>query len=83
MDNSDSLINLVRKGMRQTVIQWFSEREMSSEEILQELESLLIEIGDLWEKEEIPLTTVYIASKIAEELTDTLLHPADTSEEKI
>ncbi|MHA1908265.1 MAG: cobalamin B12-binding domain-containing protein [Candidatus Thorarchaeota archaeon] len=82
MDNSDSLVGLIRKGMRQTVIQWFTERQLSSEEILKVLEDMLVEIGDLWEKDEIPLTTVYIASKIAEELSETLLRPSDVEDQK-
>lgn len=69
------LVDLFRTGLKDSVNKWFEEANLCTEEELKVFEVVLNRIGDLWEKEEIPLTSVYVASKIAEELAKTRLRP--------
>jgi len=74
-DEMRRLVDLFRKGLKASVTEWFEEASLPTEEKLRVFELVLVRIGELWEKEEIPLTSVYVSSKIAEDLAYTHLRP--------
>ena len=65
------LTNLFRMGLTDSVSQWFVDNLKSSSEKAQVLEQVLINLGELWERGEVPLTSLYVSSKIAEHLVTT------------
>ncbi len=67
------LTNLFRMGLTDSVSRWFAENLKTSSDKTRVLEIVLANLGELWEKGEIPLTSLYVSSKIAEHLVTTLI----------
>ncbi len=76
------LFHLFRNGLRQSVVQWFTDANLLPAETLSVIENLLRDIGNAWVQGEIPLTTIYVTAKISEEITAMLSYSSGKGVEK-
>ncbi len=58
----------LRRGLRDKVIAWFESQQLSRQETVIMIERVLNELDILWMKNEVPLTVIYLASRIIEDL---------------
>ncbi|MFW9994220.1 MAG: B12-binding domain-containing protein [Candidatus Odinarchaeota archaeon] len=64
----EELITFYKNGLRESILEWIDRKNLSSRSLLSLIESVLDDVGKLWDKGEIALIQVYIASKITEEI---------------
>jgi methanogenic corrinoid protein MtbC1 len=62
------LTNLFRMGLTDSVSKWFNDNANTQSEKSRVLEKVLFNLGVLWQRGDIPLTALYVSSKIAEHL---------------
>lgn len=76
------LTNLFQMGLTDSVSRWFADNLKASSDKTRVLEIVLVNLGELWEKGEIPLTSLYVSSKIAEHLVTTQIESGSSLSEK-
>lgn len=81
-DEYRKLLHLFRNGLRQSVVQWFTDANLLPTEMLSVIENLLRDIGNAWVQGEIPLTTIYVTAKMSEEITAMLSYSSEKGIEK-
>ena len=69
-DQVHRLIENILLGLREPTIQWFVENSSSLSESISVIQEILEELDRRWLLQEIPLTIIYIASKIIEEVIE-------------
>jgi len=65
----DELLDYFLSGLRDSILNWFNDKDLPEKEQLSILESILNDIGNLWKKGEITLIITYIASRVTEEIS--------------
>ena len=75
------LVNCFRVGLRDSAIKFFDESDFEPYQKVVIIESIMTELGKAWEEHKIPLTSLYVASRITEDIADTLFSdPSSLSE---
>ena len=70
--NYPNLLTSFTNGLRESVIGIFTEAKLSPHHTVLLLEKVMNDLGDLWQTEKIPLTSLYVASRITEDVAKDL-----------
>lgn len=62
------LINSFANGLKESVMGVFNEEQLTPHHTVLLLEKVMHDLGDLWQAEKIPLTSLYVASRITEDI---------------
>ncbi|MHA1930304.1 MAG: cobalamin B12-binding domain-containing protein [Candidatus Thorarchaeota archaeon] len=70
MDSVDynSLLNSFKNGLKDSVMRIFNEAKLTPNQTVTLLEKVMNNLGDLWQAEKVPLTSLYVASRITEDI---------------
>ena len=66
------LLDSFKNGLRESVMDIFSETKLTPHHTVLLLEKSMTDLGKLWQAEKIPLTSLYVASRITEDIAQGL-----------
>ncbi|MBN2230762.1 MAG: cobalamin-dependent protein [Candidatus Thorarchaeota archaeon] len=66
----DKVIDFVLSGLRESTIRWFDEANLQKRDMVIVIEKMLNELDRRWMVQKIPLTIIYVASRIIEEVVN-------------
>ncbi|MFW9921387.1 MAG: B12-binding domain-containing protein [Candidatus Thorarchaeota archaeon] len=66
----DEVIDFVLTGLRESTIRWFDDANLPKRDLVIVIEKMLNELDRRWIIQKIPLTVIYVASRIIEEVVN-------------
>jgi methanogenic corrinoid protein MtbC1 len=70
LDSLDTVIEYVLSGLRESTLRWFEDAKLSKSDMVIVIEKILEDLDRRWMTQNIPLTVIYVASRIIEDVVN-------------